>query len=269
MAKKVQQISMFDFGEPVPAPVSTGRKLTPPAQVFAEPEEAIELPAEPVVEAETVEEVTPPLPQMTEAVDVLEETVAVNDIEVEAAMAEIQEAAPAEDELELQTEETELATEQEMPAETAAMPSVVQNHAVVKANAMPPKKGVRGRRSIRELEQQADLVSVPDDEQLFQKQYYAMNEVAVMFNVNHSLLRYWENEFDILKPRKNRKGDRHFRPEDIKNLQVIHYLLRQKKYTIEGAKDYLKNKKKIDQKFHAIEALEKLKGFLLELKAGL
>lgn len=131
------------------------------------------------------------------------------------------------------------------------------------------KKSTRGRKSIRVLEQQADLVNVPDDETLFSKQYYAMNEVAGMFKVNLSLLRYWETEFDILKPRKNRKGDRLFRPEDIKNLQLIYYLLRQKKYTLDGAKDYLKNKDKAEEKHKAVLALEKIKSFLLEIKAGL
>jgi DNA-binding transcriptional MerR regulator len=131
------------------------------------------------------------------------------------------------------------------------------------------KKSTRGRKSIRVLEQEADGVEIPDDEILFSKQYYAMNEVAAMFKVNISLLRYWENEFDILKPRKNRKGDRQFRPEDIKNLQLIHYLLRQKKYTLDGAKDYLKHKDKAEEKHKAVLALEKIRSFLLEIKAGL
>ena len=111
---------------------------------------------------------------------------------------------------------------------------------------------------------------VAQDEILFKKQYYSIGEVAAMFHLNASLLRYWETEFDILKPRKNRKGDRHFRPEDIKNLQLIHHLLRQRKYTIEGAKAYLKkNKSNARQNFELIQRLEKLKRFLLQLKAGL
>lgn len=134
----------------------------------------------------------------------------------------------------------------------------------------PPKKGKRGRKSMKEMEAEYAMISIPDDEVLFRKQYYSIGEVAEMFNLNASLLRYWETEFDILKPRKNRKGDRHFRPEDIKNLSLIHHLLRQRKYTIEGAKDYLKkNKAKAHQSFGLIQRLEKLKKFLLELKAGL
>jgi DNA-binding transcriptional MerR regulator len=139
-----------------------------------------------------------------------------------------------------------------------------------KPTAQTAKKGKRGRKSIREMDAESAMISIPDDEVLFKKQYYSIGEVAEMFSLNTSLLRYWETEFDILKPRKNRKGDRHFRPEDIKNLSLIHHLLRQRKYTIEGAKDYLKkNKSKAQQNFELIQRLEKLRKFLLELKAGL
>ncbi len=102
-----------------------------------------------------------------------------------------------------------------------------------------------------------------------EKMYYPISEVAAMFNVNISLLRYWEKEFDILQPRKNRKGDRLFRPEDIKNLKLIYFLLKEKKYTIEGAKSYLKNGKKINEKFEAIETLKKIRSMLIELRSGL
>jgi DNA-binding transcriptional MerR regulator len=133
-----------------------------------------------------------------------------------------------------------------------------------------PKPGKRGRKSLKEMSDEFEMITIPEDEILFKKQYYSIGEVSSMFQLNTSLLRYWETEFDILKPRKNRKGDRHFRPEDIKNLYLIHHLLRQRKYTIEGAKDYLKkNKSKAQQNFELIQRLEKLKGFLLELKAGL
>jgi DNA-binding transcriptional MerR regulator len=90
-----------------------------------------------------------------------------------------------------------------------------------------------------------------------------------MFRENQSLIRYWETEFDILQPRKNRKGDRFFRPVDIKNLVMIYDLLRRRKFTIEGAKDYLKKNKKAEEKFAMIQSLQKIKDFLLELKANL
>jgi DNA-binding transcriptional MerR regulator len=129
--------------------------------------------------------------------------------------------------------------------------------------------GKRGRRSLKDSALQADLVQVPEDEILFKKQYYSIGEVAGMFRENQSLIRYWETEFDILQPRKNRKGDRFFRPVDIKNLLMIYDLLRRRKFTIEGAKDYLKKNKKAEEKFAVIQSLQKLKGFLLELKANL
>jgi DNA-binding transcriptional MerR regulator len=130
-------------------------------------------------------------------------------------------------------------------------------------------KTARGRKSIKEMSMEADLPQVPEDEKLFSKQYYGIGEVAIMFQVNASLLRYWETEFDVLKPKKNGKGDRFFRPEDIKNLQIIHHLLRQKKFTIQGAKDYLKNNKQSKEKFEMVKQLQQLRSFLLEMKAGL
>lgn len=129
--------------------------------------------------------------------------------------------------------------------------------------------GKRGRKSLKEIAISADLIQVPEDDILFKKQYYSIGEVAVMFRENQSLIRYWETEFDILQPRKNRKGDRFFRPVDIKNLVMIYDLLRRRKFTIEGAKDYLKKNKKAEEKFAMIQSLEKIKGFLLELKASL
>ncbi len=128
----------------------------------------------------------------------------------------------------------------------------------------------RGRKSYKETDVEIALVDVPGDEVLFTKQYYSMGEVAGWFNVNHSLLRLWEKEFDILKPRKNRKGDRLFRPEDVKNLQLIYYLLRNCKFSIEGARQYLKdNKKKADLDMRLIASLTKFRSFLLELRANL
>jgi DNA-binding transcriptional MerR regulator len=130
-------------------------------------------------------------------------------------------------------------------------------------------KSGRGRKSIRQISEEADLIHIPEDEILFQKQYYSMGEVAEMFRVNQSLLRFWEAEFSILQPKKNKKGDRYFRPVDIKNLHLIYHLLRQRKYTIEGAKDFLKNNSKAEEKFETIKKLEEVKRFLLEMRANL
>jgi DNA-binding transcriptional MerR regulator len=130
-------------------------------------------------------------------------------------------------------------------------------------------KSGRGRKSIRQVSEEADLIQIPEDEILFQKQYYTMGEVAEMFRVNQSLLRFWEAEFNILQPKKNKKGDRYFRPVDIKNLHLIYHLLRQRKYTIEGAKDFLKKNSRAEEKFETIKKLEEVRHFLLEMKANL
>ena len=133
-----------------------------------------------------------------------------------------------------------------------------------------PIPSKRGRKSFREINLDVALLEIPEDPILFQKQYYSISEVAEWFHVNASLIRFWEREFDILKPRKNRKGDRLFRPEDIKNLRVIYYLLRQQKYSIEGAKQFLKdNKQKAEMQTQLVEALTKFRSFLLELRANL
>jgi DNA-binding transcriptional MerR regulator len=140
------------------------------------------------------------------------------------------------------------------------------------ATTLPPPprvKSTRGRKSLKQSSAEADLIDIPDDETLFLKQYYTMSEVAGMFRVNQSLLRFWETEFSILQPRKNKKGDRHFRPVDIKNLHLIYHLLRQRKYTIEGAKDFLKKNKKAEERFEAIKRLQQVRDFLLEWKAQL
>jgi DNA-binding transcriptional MerR regulator len=132
------------------------------------------------------------------------------------------------------------------------------------------KTGKRGRKSFKEMDSEADLVEIPEDSILQQKLYYSISEVASWFKVNTSLLRYWENEFDILQPRKTRKGDRLFRVEDVKNLQVIYYLLRQRKFSIDGARNYLKNnKQEVDTQVKLMEALNRFKSFLLELKTSL
>jgi DNA-binding transcriptional MerR regulator len=130
-------------------------------------------------------------------------------------------------------------------------------------------KSKRGRKSLKQATAEADLIDIPDDESLFRKQYYTMGEVAGMFRVNQSLLRFWETEFNILQPRKNKKGDRYFRPVDIKNLHLIYHLLRQRKYTIEGAKEFLKKNKKAEERFEAIQRLQQVRAFLLEWKSQL
>ena len=72
------------------------------------------------------------------------------------------------------------------------------------------------------------------------KPYYSITETAKMFNVNASLLRYWEKEFSQIKPYKNKKGDRYFTQKDIEVIQTIYNLTKVQGYTLQGAKDELK-----------------------------
>ena len=75
------------------------------------------------------------------------------------------------------------------------------------------------------------------------KRYYGIGEIAKAFNVNTSLIRFWEKEFDILKPKKNAKGNRKFTPDDVKNLEIIYYLVKERGFTLDGAKIHLKENK--------------------------
>ena len=100
-----------------------------------------------------------------------------------------------------------------------------------------------------------------------EKRYYGIGEVAKAFSVNNSLIRFWEKEFDILKPKKNSKGDRKFTPGDIKNLELIYHLVKERGFTLDGAKKYLKeNKHNSISNFEIIRKLEGIKIELLKLK---
>lgn len=152
----------------------------------------------------------------------------------------------------------------------SAIEKIKQKTAAKKIKEKPIHQSKRGRKSFKEMDYEIGLVNIPDDEVLNKKLYYPIREVAAFFSVNTSLIRAWETEFDILKPRKNRKGDRLFRVEDIKNLQIIYYLLRNKKYSVDGAKKYLKeNKSKADINQQLQQSLLKFRSFLLELKTNL
>jgi DNA-binding transcriptional MerR regulator len=97
-----------------------------------------------------------------------------------------------------------------------------------------------------------------------------MGEVTQLFDVNASQIRYYEREFEILQPKKNKKGNRLFSPEDVENLKIIFSLLKDKGFTLQGAKDYLRtNKTEVKENQKVIESLERLKQFLLEVKEKL
>jgi DNA-binding transcriptional MerR regulator len=103
--------------------------------------------------------------------------------------------------------------------------------------------------------------------ELPEKRYYSIGEVAKAFNVNASLLRFWEKEFDVLQPKKNAKGNRKFTPEDIKNLKLIYHLVKERGFTLEGAKIHLKEEKKETlNNFEIISKLEGIKQQLIKIK---
>ena len=94
-----------------------------------------------------------------------------------------------------------------------------------------------------------------------------MGEIATAFDVNQSLIRFWDKEFDILKPKKNAKGNRMFTPEDVKNLQLIYHLVKERGFTLEGAKVHLKEgQQKTLDKFEIIRKLESIKTQLTNIK---
>lgn len=111
---------------------------------------------------------------------------------------------------------------------------------------------------------------MPYREKKVEKLYYQIGEVATMFSEPVSTIRFWENEFEILRPKKNNKGNRLFTQDDIKNLKLIHHLLREKGMTIEGARKYLKtNRDDADFRLEIAESLKTIRGMLLEIKENL
>lgn len=97
-----------------------------------------------------------------------------------------------------------------------------------------------------------------------------MGEVTEMFGVNASQVRFYEKEFDILQPKKNKKGNRLFTPEDVDNLKIIFHLVKEKGFTLQGAKEYLKtNKSDVKENQKVIDSLERIKQFLIEVKEQL
>ena len=103
-----------------------------------------------------------------------------------------------------------------------------------------------------------------------EKKYYSISEVAEILQVNTSLIRFWESEFDIIKPLKNKRGERRFTPKDIQDLKMIYYLVKEKGFTLEGARDHIKNEgNHTQEKIEMIELLKKLKYFLITLRNNL
>ena len=103
-----------------------------------------------------------------------------------------------------------------------------------------------------------------------EKVFYSIGEVADIFGVNTSNIRFWEKEFDILKPHKNAKGNRMFTPEDLENLKIIYHLLKERGMTIRGAQMKLKgNKEDIVQNYEVISRLQTIRQMLVDIKEEL
>lgn len=106
--------------------------------------------------------------------------------------------------------------------------------------------------------------------ELPEKRYYGIGEVARAFGVNTSLIRFWEKEFDALKPKKNAKGNRKFTPQDINNLRLIYHLVKERGFTLEGAKTHLReSRQKTLSNFEIIQKLERIKAELSKIKEQL
>ena len=107
----------------------------------------------------------------------------------------------------------------------------------------------------------------PYKEKEITKLYYTIGEVAEMFAVNTSLIRFWEKEFDIIEPKKNKKGNRLFTQKDVDNLKIIYHLVKERGFTLAGAKKKLgENKTDVAQNSEVVEKLREIRGFLVELR---
>lgn len=108
---------------------------------------------------------------------------------------------------------------------------------------------------------------MPYKEQKVEKLYYSIGEVAKMFDVNTSLIRFWEKEFDVIKPFKNKKGNRYFTPQDIDNFRLIFHLVKEKGMTLRGAQKKLKeNRDDTLYNFEVVKSLQNIKELLIEIK---
>lgn len=102
-----------------------------------------------------------------------------------------------------------------------------------------------------------------------EKKYYTIGEVADLFGVATSLIRFWEGQFDNIKPKKNKGGARRYTKEDIEQIRLIYHLVKEKGYTLQGAKEALENEADVKNKVEAIDRLKKVKKFLETLKTQL
>ena len=104
-------------------------------------------------------------------------------------------------------------------------------------------------------------------EKEIEKLYFSIGEVSEMFSVAPSLIRFWESEFEIIKPKKNRKGNRQFTKEDIDNVRTIYHLVKEKGFTLQGAKEMLRNdSQSVRDKMEMMDSLKRVRTFMVELR---
>jgi DNA-binding transcriptional MerR regulator len=260
--------------EPKPAPtvipaesLRRTRPLMPPKVILTETTNETPLAAESLSEADDeqkAEELTNPSEKAEKDVDakVMSLEASINEPAAEEVIV-TEPATPVEN-VAVQENMTPPAADLPHSEPISAAPDVF-----AVADSAKKTSGSRSKKTIRETPAESTIPGIPPDDVLNSRQYYSIGEVAAMFSVKPSLLRYWESEFDILKLRKNRKGDRFFRPDDIRSLQLIHHLLREKKYTIDGAREYMRNARKMNEKFETIETLQRIRQFLVDMRNGL
>jgi DNA-binding transcriptional MerR regulator len=111
---------------------------------------------------------------------------------------------------------------------------------------------------------------MPYKEREIEKKYYSIGEVAGIFKVAPSLIRYWEGEFEIIRPKKDKKGNRRFTKDDIEKIRYIYQLVKVKGYTLQGAQEVIKNdQEKVFDKAIMVDRLHQIKRFLIEIKDSL
>ncbi len=109
-------------------------------------------------------------------------------------------------------------------------------------------------------------LSMPYKPHRIKKLYYSISEVAAMFDVNASLIRFWEKEFDILRPTKNKKGNRLFTQEDVENIYLIYHLVKERGFTLEGARNQLSQSyDEVQRRAQVSQSLSRIRGFLEEI----
>ncbi|MCX8489785.1 MAG: MerR family transcriptional regulator [Cyclobacteriaceae bacterium] len=107
-------------------------------------------------------------------------------------------------------------------------------------------------------------------EKEIEKLYYSIGEVAEQFKVAPSLIRFWETEFELIQPKKNRKGNRQFTKEDIENVRTIYHLVKEKGFTLQGAKEMLRNNtQSVRDKMELLDSLKRVRQFLVEVREKL